>query len=464
MNKPNQLMAGAAEIDITPVLGTQIAGGIGSRRPARAIEQPLFARALALQQGDTRLCYFSSDNLAIRTDFAEAVRKGALQRFKLGAEELIVNCTQNHSSPSVGHCFCLDESFWRRWIKTPDLEWVLGGDPHYTDSFVEKALKVIGQALDRLEPVTAHIGRGTEGRIAFNRRTIMRDGTAQMHAAEGDSKVLQIEGPADPEVGVLVFKGDTGKTVAAMLHFTSHPCHTVDYLTIAGGWPGAWCEGMKPLLGGGIPVVVNGCCGNVHPRNPIAPAETKSYQEMGRILTADTEKIMSRLVPLEGSLLRRVRRLQIPLRDLDVLKVRKAERLLEQHPDPIWTGNGKDQIDWQWIYAISILDLARYKETHAHFDYEVQAFRLGNLQLLALTGEPFVEAQLKIKLQSPSPFTWIAHMSNGYVGYIPTPEAIRRGGYETDACHWSKLAPHALDLITDTSIEVLRDLSIAQKL
>jgi hypothetical protein len=144
---------------------------------------------------------------------------------------------------------------------------------------------------------------------------------------------------------------------------------------------------------------------------------------------------------------------------LDVLKVRNAERFLETHPEPLWVGNGNDQIDWQWIYAISILDLARFKETHAHFDYEVQALRLGDVQLLALTGEPFVEAQLKIKMQSPSPFTWIAHMSNGYVGYIPTPEAIRRGGYETNACHWSKLAPHALDLITNASIEVLRELA-----
>jgi neutral ceramidase len=459
MNKQNCLMAGAAEIDITPALGTQIAGSIGTRRPCKNIEQRLFARALTFQQGNIRFCYFTSDILAIRTDFAEAIRVGALHRFQLRAEELIVNCTQNHSSPSVGHCFCLDESFWRRWIQTPDLEWVLGGDPQYGAGFVEKALTVIGQSLERLEPVTAHVGRGIEGRIAFNRRTLMRDGTARMHAAEGDFNILQIEGPADPEVGVLVVKGESGKPLAALLHFTSHPCHSIDSLTIAGGWAGAWCEGVKLLLDGGLPLVVNGCCGNVHPRNPLAPAEMKTYQEMGRILVADTEAILRRLVPVEGPLLHRVRRLQIPLRDLDVLKVRNAERFLETHPEPLWVGNGNDQIDWQWIYAISILDLARFKETHAHFDYEVQALRLGDVQLLALTGEPFVEAQLKIKMQSPSPFTWIAHMSNGYVGYIPTPEAIRRGGYETNACHWSKLAPHALDLITNASIEVLRELA-----
>ncbi len=451
------LYAGVAEVDITPEPGVQIAGHIGVRRPARVIEQPLLARALALQQGTTRIVYFSSDILAIRTDFAQAIRQRAFQRFQLPPDALIVNCTQNHSSPSVGHCFCIDEPFWRQWIKTPDLEWVLGGDPAYSAGFVDKALTVIGRALATLEPVNAEIGRGIEGRIAFNRRTIMRDGSAQMHAAEGDPRVLQVEGPADPEVGVLVLRKRGGHPLAGLLHFTSHPCHGLDAYTIAGGWPGAWCEAMKPLLDGGLPLVVNGCCGNVHPRNPIAPSETKSYREMGRILAADSGRILKELVPLEGGLRYAVRRLSIPLRDLDVAKVRRAEKLLREHPEPIWIGDGEDQIDWAWIYAISILDLARHKETHPTFDYEIQAFRLGDFQMVALTGEPFVEAQLKIKLQFQNRHTWIAHMSNGYVGYIPTPDAIRRGGYETDACHWSKLAPQALEMIADASIALLRE-------
>ena len=458
MSRSDTLYAGAAEIDITPDPGTQIAGGIGTLRPTEQVEQRLFARALALRQGETRLCYFSSDNLAIRSDFAEAVRAEATKRFGLRPEELIVNCTQNHLSPSVGHCFCLDEPFWRRWV-TADLEWVLGGDPRYSAAFVERAARVIGDALGRLQPVTARAGRGVEGRIAYNRRTVMRDGSARMHAAAGDPNVMHVEGPADPEVSVLLLTGGDGKPVAALLHFTSHPCHSAGLRTVAGGWPGAWCEGMKPLLDGGIPLVVNGCCGNVHPRNPLAPGETKTYAEMGRILTADAERIMQGLVPVDGPLLGAVRKIQIPLRDLDVVRVRAAERLLEQNPTPMWTNAEKTQIDWKWIYAISMLDLARYKEANPRFEYEVQAFRLGDVSLLALTGEPFVEAQLKIKLGSPARFTMIAHMSNGYVGYIPTPEAIQRGGYETDTCHWSKLTSGALDMITAASGELLRALA-----
>ena len=80
----------------------------------------------------------------------------------------------------------------------------------------------------------------------------------------------------------------------------------------------------KPLLDGGLPLVVNGCCGNVHPRNPIAPSETRSYREMGQILAADAERILKRLTPVEGPLRRAVRRLTIPLRDLDVGQCERA--------------------------------------------------------------------------------------------------------------------------------------------
>ena len=459
MKQSGQLFAGVAEIDVTPAMGVQIAGNIGALRPTRKVEERLFARALVLKQGETRLCYFTSDVLAIRSDYAQAIRRDAESRFKIKPGELIVNCTQNHASPSVGHCFCLDESIWRQWVRGGDLEWVLGGDQGYNVVFHERALSVIGDALGRLQPVTAHAARGTEGRIAFNRRTVMRDGSGAMHAAAGDPNVMYVEGPADPEVSILLLKDRDETPVAALLHFTSHPCHSVDPLTISHGWPGAWCDGMKPLLGGGLPFVVNGCCGDVHPRNPIAPDQTKTYREMGRILTTDAQKIMERLTPVDGPLLNAVRTLRIPLRDLDVVKVRNAERLLAKHPDPMWVNVEKTQISWEWIYAISMIDLARHKEVHPYFDYEVQAFRIGGLSLLALTGEPFVSAQLKIKLNAPAPFTMIAHMSNGYVGYIPTPEAIRRGGFEAEVCNWSKLAVNALDTITDTSIEVLRELA-----
>jgi hypothetical protein len=182
---------------------------------------------------------------------------------------------------------------------------------------------------------------------------------------------------------------------------------------------------------------------------------------MGRMLAADAHQAMGMMpspADQEIVLKARSKTIQIPLRRLDPKLVKDARELLASHPEPMWLDDEKTRISWDWIYAISRLDLDRYCEAHSHFEYEIQAFRIGEIALLALTGEPFVEGQLRIKLGSPAPYTFVAHMSNGYVGYIPTSEAIERGGYETDTSHWSKLAPQALDMIVEESVAVLDEL------
>lgn len=67
----------------------------------------------------------------------------------------------------------------------------------------------------------------------------------------------------------------------------------------------------------------------------------------------------------------------------------------------------------------------------------------------------FVEAQLRLKMESPAARTFVANMSNGYAGYVPTARALERGGYETWTSSNSKLVPEALDMIVDSSVELL---------
>ena len=454
------LMAGAAEVDITPAPGTQIAGNIGVVRPVKEIVDRLYARALVLEQGGERLCVLSTDVLAIRTDYSDEIRRRAHERFGLDPACVMVHCTQNHHSPSVGHCFCLDEAFWRRYVP-PGLDWILGGDARYNELFIGGVMDAIAGALARMRPVHLKAGRAVEGRISFNRRCILRDGTAVMHPPVCDPRIVQVEGPMDPEVSLLVLEGEDGRRVAALMHFSCHPDHWVGQYTVAGGWPGAWCEGMRAALGdGAVPMVVNGCCGNLHARNPIAPV-FPDYREMGRVLTEDAVKILGALedVSSDGAALgRRRKMLRIPLRELDPATVEAARSLLAGHPEPMWADEAKTRVEWEWVYAVSMLDLAAHRARQPWHDYEVQAFRIGGAALLALVGEPFAEGQLEIKLGSPAAYTQVAHMSNGYVGYVPTRAAIARGGFETRAAHWSKLAPEALETIARESLAMLKEL------
>ena len=80
------------------------------------------------------------------------------------------------------------------------------------------------------------------------------------------------------------------------------------------------------------------------------------------------------------------------------------------------------------IYARETVHLADWP---AVFKTPVQAFRIGDLGLCALPGEPFCQTGLDIKAKSPFKPTMMVGMANDYAGYLPTEEQHALGGYET---------------------------------
>ena len=303
-------------------------------------------------------------------------------------------------------------------------------------------------------------GSGVDGRVAFNRRFVMRDGRAEMNPSQDRDNILYREGPMDPEVGVVCFRSESSQTLAMLLHHTCHPCHAFGYNVITAGWPGAWANETKKACGERcVPLVINGCCGNVIHRDTLDPTQVDDPDHMGRVLAETTQNVLGKIqYQHEAELDWTTKHIKIPLRELDPAKVEAARKLLRERPKPVWLDAAHMRVDREWFYALSTVDLAGLREREPEFDYEIQVFRVGDLAIVALVGEPFVQAQLRIKLESPARRTYIAHMSNGYVGYLPTLEALQRGGYETRTAFWSKLAPDALDMVTEETIEAIQGL------
>ncbi|MEK9137478.1 MAG: hypothetical protein AAB393_10180, partial [Bacteroidota bacterium] len=123
---------------------------------------------------------------------------------------------------------------------------------------------------------------------------------------------------------------------------------------------------------------------------------------------------------------------------------------------PKWNDATKTSVDWDWVFAVMVLDLKKTQDRTMRQDYEIQAFRIGDFALATLMGEPFVEAQLGIKMSSPAPYTFVAHFCNGYAGYIPTRRAFKGGGYETRTGNSSKWQPDALEQIEKTAVRLLK--------
>ena len=326
---------------------------------------------------------------------------------------------------------------------------------------MEKIKPMIREAVGNVQPVRLIFGSTVEGRVSFNRRIAMRDGTSEMGFAGRPHMALYREGPSDPEVGFALFTTPELQTTAALLHHTCHPVHWNPHHAIHSDWPGAWAaEARRTLLPTAIPLVLNGCCGNVIHHDALNPHREDTPQSMGRILTDAVRKALTD--PYFSSddpvLAYKTIRFGIPFRQFPKEVFEQAHKLLEEHPDPLWTDDTHTRFEWDWHFAASLVDLEHTLASQDEFEYEIQALRLGDLAIVVLPGEPFVEVQLEIKQRSPAKRTFMAHMSNRYVGYIPTPEAIGRGGYETRASSSSKLAPEALQMIADKSVELLQGL------
>ena len=110
MTASEHLLAGFAEIDISPPLGTQIAGDIGRPRPTEEIREPIFARAAVFENEGTKLCVLVLDLLGIGHEWADRIRDGAAERFGFDRRAVMVHTTQTHSAPSLGNHFCADDN------------------------------------------------------------------------------------------------------------------------------------------------------------------------------------------------------------------------------------------------------------------------------------------------------------------------------------------------------------------
>ena len=461
MASPGAIRAGAASIDITPTGDIQLAGAVGLYRPAKFVLDPLYARALVVEGGEERILLISLDLTIVTKEHADRIRRSVESQTGIPFEAVMVHATQTHSAPSLGH-FLIGEEFG----PVPDeFDWIRGGDRRYWAYAEERILKCVEEAERALSPVQVAAGSGVEGRHAFNRRAVTRDGTVVMPGRRwedplGPTYIRYLEGPIDPEVGVVCFRDSSLNMRSLLVNYTCHPVHVFPKPVVSADWPGALADEVKRSLGDScVPIILNGACGNINPWPPFDPDYADDHRLMGRALSKVVLRVMETLeFAEEAAVDYATKRIKIPLREVEGERLKWAEEKLRSQPSPAWRDERRDSVDPEWVIAAGLLGLHRLRERQPYHEYEIQAFRIGDVAIVGLPGEPFVEGGLRIKLGSPTYPTYVVHCVNQYVGYIPTSDAFKRGGHEAATSPWSRLVPEALDMIVDAALDVLRHL------
>lgn len=282
----SNLQAGVGLTDITPWAGVQLAGDVGRYRPARYILDRLHARAIVLSTPECKVGILAADLCVPVRKYLDQVRSAAAAILGTTPDAVITHLTQTHSAPGLGH-FILSEDYPGL---PADMDWLRGGDLEYAAWAVERMVEAFRIANGALQPVQVGVGSGVEGRLAHNRRAIGKDGRIVMPGPVwpkplGPTYIRYLEGPIDPEVGVIALRDQQLRFPSVMVNYACHPVHVFPKPIISADWPGALAGDLAQTYAPDCqPLVLNGCCGNINPWDPFDPAYQADHRRMGKML------------------------------------------------------------------------------------------------------------------------------------------------------------------------------------
>src|SRR5687767_12484413 len=92
---------GVAQIDITPQPGIELAGFALRPQPSTRVLDPLFVRALYLQDGAERLLWLVADLLAVDRRLADGIRSRLEAVTGIPRSHVLVSATHTHSGPAT---------------------------------------------------------------------------------------------------------------------------------------------------------------------------------------------------------------------------------------------------------------------------------------------------------------------------------------------------------------------------
>ena len=445
----------SGKVDITPDLHTQLSGDLGVRRYGEKVLDRLFARIMILENGQQRLCIVSMDLTLATEEPCRKMRNAIAELINTSPASVMIHVVQNHTAPGIGH-FMLDESV----PVPPEHEWMLGGEKKYTDLVTERVIAAVPDIFRRLEESEMISGRAIEGRYSFNRRAIDCHNRIFMPGPEWndgrENRLRDVEGPIDPEVGVIAFRNKSGFFTGMILSHACHPVCVYPAKLISGDWPGAWSDAMeKNMPENSAALVLNGCCGNLNPWSIFDPDFRCDHLRMGNALAEASRRALScGKIAEDPDLTVAEKVLPLDFRMPETAELGDGPAYYAQHPAPDWEIPG-DKVKLEWFLAANHAGTLEEIKRRKRLDYGIQVFRIGPTAVIGLPGEPFVEGQLALKLAFPESLIMAAHCVNQYVGYIPVRKAFEHPagfrGHEAGFFSWSKLERGALQKIISTA-------------
>lgn len=396
--------AAAVKVDITPN-DTQWLMGYAARQ-STGIHDRIYHRIVAMDDGATQFFLVSSELCVFSPAVYDEVAMELKQQLGIAPENFWWTVTHTHSAPEMG---------------APDVYNILlkGRSEHewsrsYAALVKNKLMEGIKEARGKLAPAKLGIGAGTAN-ANINRRAVDIDGKVSLG--------LNPDGPVDRQIGLIRLERLDGGLLALVANYAMHG--TVlggKWLEVSGDGPGVVSDYVEKKLGAPM-LYINGAAGNLAPIYSVYDTARAGHLSQFGVLLGD--KILATY--------RGIATVDEPV------KLTVREKFLETPR--------REGLTWDSV-------LAKYGGQAASgtptVRIPVRFLRLNDLVVWGAPLELFCEIAIDVRNRSPFRNTFYFGYANGWLGYLPTAQGFKEGGYEP-----------ATSLVTGQAAEQLRSMVLA---
>ncbi len=393
------MKVGIANATMTPEEPIWMTGFTARTAPSEGKYNDLEASVVVFESGDTRVGIMALDLVGVDEWLLEPIREAA-EEVGIAPEAMLVNCSHTHCAPACRVVRGSNRHF--------DYEWLEG--------LKEKLCGLLRAAVADLQEAVVDYTVGS-CTLGINRRRM----------DEGAKTAGMLPNPDKPmDVDVPVLRVLTPEAVVRAVIF-SYACHptTMGGQLLGTDYPGPARELLREAMPGCVPVFLQGCGGDVKPRNvdPVkrtflsGPLETvyEIGHELGRaveaVLCGEPEKLSDELAA------------RSEMAHLPTTGTPSEEVLAELEAGSEW------ERDYAAAARKTIAEKGGLPET---LPVEVQVLNIGGLYLLGMSGEISCEIGLELKEKLSDLKVGTLGYSNLLRSYVASRAAHSEGGYEVE--------------------------------
>ena len=412
-------------VEITPPMGLELAGYPHYPRYNEGAHDPLYAACMYLQTEKEEVCMITLDLLFFSKKHTREVRRLANELCGIKGEHIMISCSHTHSGP-----------------------WASGRlDIESLEAGKEQPYEYVGSVITKLVQMIAESKRdAVDGFFGY--------GTALCGAESGVGGNRRIPGgPHDPTVSVIAIKDKQDSIRGIIVNYTLHPSFIHEWSNVCtADYPCYVKLQLEALVPDAVIGFAQGTSGNQSSRYYRQGESFEEAERVGRLIGNAAFKALQTM-KWSDALDIAVSNAELPieLRDFGTeeelrAKVARDEAIYQDLYSRYGSSEKRDEYYlWQNAnlkllgsedqlgYVIMRKKGAKIELYEDENPAEIQVIRLGELCVLGLPGEIFVEYGLYMKAMAGYSTVIVNELTNGCLpGYVYTPESLVTGGYETD--------------------------------